>query len=444
MAGPTAADLRAILNLAPEAAITYLERKGFRITWDWHAVDAATHARAFTVAKMTRLDLLRDVRNALTDNLAKGQTLRDFQRNLRPLLEAKGWWGRQIVVNPAGEAQPVQLGSPRRLATIYQTNLQSAYMGARYAEALKASATHPYWMYVAVMDSVTRPSHAALHGKVFRYDDPIWQHIMPPNGYNCRCRFVALSEAEVRRRGLKVESSVGKTGSTTLETGVDARTGEIRSQTVTTLQTTSRAGKPVLFRPDAGFDGSPLQSHLMDELLLDKASRTLGAPAALAEVRQVLLDPVRIKGWQAFVATVQDNGHKQGQSMAFGVLDARDLAFAQAQGAVVRSAIVFLQDYLLMGRKARRHDGVSNALTQAELMALPERFANPERVLWDVRNQTLLYIFPAEDGRSGKIAVRFKGERYAKAQVEDVATLFKVAPADIEAGIKGGQYLPVR
>ena len=42
MAGPTEADLRAILNLEPEAAIAYLERKGFRITWDWHAVDAAT------------------------------------------------------------------------------------------------------------------------------------------------------------------------------------------------------------------------------------------------------------------------------------------------------------------------------------------------------------------------------------------------------------------
>lgn len=443
MAGPTAADLRAILNLEPEAAIAYLERKGFRITWDWHAVDAATHARAFTVAKMTRLDLLQDVRNALVDNLAKGQTLRDFQRTLRPTLEAKGWWGKQIVVNPAGEAQPVQLGSPRRLATIYQTNLQSAYMGGRYAEALKASATHPYWMYVAVMDNVTRPSHAALHGKVYRYDDPIWQHILPPNGYNCRCRFVALSEAEVKRRGLKVESSAGKTGSVTVETGVDARTGEIRSETITTLETTNRAGKPVLFRPDAGFDGSPVQSHLMDELLLAKAGRALGE-TALAEVRQVLLDPVRIRGWEAFVETAQDNGRKQGQSMAFGVLDARDVAFAQAQRAAVHSALVFLQDYLVMGRKARRHDGASNALTLAELKAFPESFANPERVLWDVRNQTLLYIFPAEDGRSGKIAVRFKGERYGSARVEDVATLFKVEPADIEAGVRGGQYLPVR
>ncbi|WP_237043784.1 phage minor head protein [Pseudomonas aeruginosa] len=58
--------------------------------------------------------------------------------------------------------------------------MQSAYMAGRYAAAYEARETHPYWMYVAVMDGVTRPSHAALHGKVFRWDDPIWQHITPP------------------------------------------------------------------------------------------------------------------------------------------------------------------------------------------------------------------------------------------------------------------------
>lgn len=443
MPTPTAADLRAIIGLRPAASIEYLERKGFAITWNWNEVNASTHARALTVAKATRLDVLQDIRNGLLDGLEQGQTLREFQRNLRPRLEAKGWWGRQIVVSPDGSAEVAQLGSPHRLATIYQTNMQSAYMAGRYVAALEARETHPYWMYIAVMDGVTRPSHAALHGKVFRWDDPIWRHITPPNGYNCRCRIVALTEAEVKRRGLTVESSEGKTGTETVETGVDQRTGEIRSETITTLETTDRAGKKVRFRPDAGFDGSPVQSHLMDDVLLRKAQRTLGDPAALTEVQQVLLDPVRLRGWEAFVDNARAIGRPQGQSMAFGVLDPRDLAFAQRQGAAVQSGVIYLADDLLVGAKARRHETAGNALTATEWKALPQDMAQAERVLWDTKNGTLLYILPGGTRRA-KIAVRFNRAKAGQARVDDAATVFKVPQVAIRDGLASGLYEEVR
>ena len=448
MATPSAADLKAIINLRPSEAIAYLKkRKGFAITWDWQEVDAATHGRAFTVAKATRLDLLQDIRNALTDNLERGQTLRDFQNNLRPTLEAKGWWGKQVVVSPEGEAEVVQLGSPRRLATIYQTNyqtnMQSAYMAGRYAAAMESSDSHPYWLYLAVMDSHTRRSHAALNGKVYRFDDPIWQHITPPNGYNCRCRFVAISQRELERRGLKVESSQGQTRTQMVETGVDPRTGEIRQQAVTSLRTTDSSGKPITFRPDAGFDGSPVQSHLMDDLLLRKAQNTLGDEQGLAEVQRVLLDPVRLKAWQAFVDTAIAAGRPQGQSMAFGALTAADLAFAVARGAQVQSGVIFISDSKLAGQKARRHAQADNALTALELKALPQQFAAAEQVLWDIKNRTLLYILPGEDHRT-KVAVRFNREQYGKIKVDDAATLFKVSPQDLASGLRGGLYEVVR
>lgn len=443
MPTPSAADLQAIINLRPDQAIAYLKRKGFAITWNWQEVDAATHGRAFTVAKAARLDLLQDIRNALTDNLEQGQTLRDFQRNLRPTLEAKGWWGKQVVVSPEGEAEVVQLGSPRRLATIYQTNMQSAYMAGRYAAAMESSDSHPYWMYIAVLDGRTRPSHAALNRRVFRYDDPVWRHITPPNGYNCRCRFVALSQREVERRGLKVQNSDGQMGSQTVETGIDPRTGEIRQQTITTLRTTDPSGKPIIFRPDPGFDGSPVQSHLMDDLLLRKAQNTLGDEQGLAEVQQVLLDPVRLKAWEAFVDAAIAVGRPQGQSMAFGALTAADMAFAVARGAQVQSGVIFISDSRLAGPKARRHAQADNALTALELKALPQQFAEAEQVLWDIKNRTLLYILPGEDNRT-KVAVRFNREQYGKIKVDDAATLFKVSPQDLASGLRGGLYEVVR
>ncbi|WMU87093.1 hypothetical protein P4G46_09005 [Pseudomonas aeruginosa] len=113
MATPTEADLRAIFAMRPEAAIEYLERKGFAITWNWHDVDAATHARALTVAKAARLDVLQDIRDALVDNLERGGTLRDFQRNLRPILEAKGWVGGDSgCAGRRGRGRPARQPAP--------------------------------------------------------------------------------------------------------------------------------------------------------------------------------------------------------------------------------------------------------------------------------------------------------------------------------------------
>ncbi|MDN6856996.1 phage minor head protein [Pseudomonas sp. CAN2814] len=428
MATPTEADLRAIFGMQPAAAIEYLERKGFAITWNWHDVDAATHARAFTVARAARLDVLQDIRDALTENLQKGQTLQDFQRNLQPTLEAKGWWGRQIIVAPDGGAEVAQLGSPRRLATIYQTNAQSAYMAGRYAAAYEARETHPYWMYVAVMDSVTRPSHAALHGKVYRWDDPIWQHIMPPNGYNCRCRMVALSAEAVKRRGLTVESSQGKTHQVTVETGVDKRTGEIREQTVTALDTTDRSGRKIQFRPDAGFDGSPIQSHLMDQVLYDKAERTLGAEAAIAEVQDTLLDPVRLRAWEAFVDRAAS---PQGQTMSIGVLDPTDITYAVAQGAQLRAGVVATSD-----------TAIRNSSLARELLAnLPQRLAKPDLVLWERGSESLVYVVQAE---GVVLAVRLRGEVYGPGQLENVGQLQEVTMESIQDGLATGRYRRIR
>lgn len=72
--------------------------------------------------------------------------------------------------------------------------------------------SRPYWMYVAVIDPSTRPAHAAMHGRVFRYDDPTWQTHYPPLESGCRCRVRALTERQVHERGLLVETTTGPQG----------------------------------------------------------------------------------------------------------------------------------------------------------------------------------------------------------------------------------------
>ena len=266
---PNPVDLKTIFGLEPHKAVAYLKSKGYVISWNWQDSLDQAHDQAFTVAKAMRLDLLSDIRSALENALQGGQTLKQFTAALQPTLEAQGWWGKQVIVDSQGGAERIHLGSPRRLKTLYQTNLQSAYMAGRKFTMEGAADTHPYWRYIAVLDGKTRPGHAALNGAVYRHDDPVWAAIYPPNGFNCRCRVTALSQAAVNRRGLRIASSADQMRRETVETGTDKRTGAIRTVEVTALQVTDAAGKTSTFRTDPGFNhapGSGLKEHLKRKL----------------------------------------------------------------------------------------------------------------------------------------------------------------------------------
>jgi SPP1 gp7 family putative phage head morphogenesis protein len=175
-------DLVYALQLPPEKAIDYFKSKGFVFSWDWEEIWQDAHSRAFTVAKALRLDVLQTIRDELQKAFDEGMMLRDFQKDLEPKLKALGWWGKQTIGDETG-ATTVQLGSPWRLQTIYDTNMSTSYMSGRWKEFIENTDDRPWFQYVAVMDSRTRPSHRALNGKVFRYDDPFWDSFWPPNDW---------------------------------------------------------------------------------------------------------------------------------------------------------------------------------------------------------------------------------------------------------------------
>jgi SPP1 gp7 family putative phage head morphogenesis protein len=250
-------DLGYALKLRPDAAVRYFESKGYRLSWNWQDTWQEANAKAFTVAKVARLDVLNDIRESVATALKEGRTERWFQQQLTPVLQAKGWWGRRIVVDSSGAAERVQLGSPQRLRTIYRTNLQTAYMAGRFEQFARNSAERPYIQYVAVMDARTRPSHAAMHGKVYRFDDPIWTTWWPPNGFNCRCRVRARSERDVDRYKLRVHSSEGQLRTKTVDAGVDLRTGEILQTEVSGVRVTGADGKSRVVWTDPGWAYNP-------------------------------------------------------------------------------------------------------------------------------------------------------------------------------------------
>lgn len=110
----------------PKEALDYFRAKGFKIGFDYRDVWREEHTAAFTVAKAMEFDLLADIRTAVDQALANGETFQQFKKRLTPLL-VEGWWGQQEMMDPeTGELKPVQLGSPRRLRVIYDTNLRTA------------------------------------------------------------------------------------------------------------------------------------------------------------------------------------------------------------------------------------------------------------------------------------------------------------------------------
>ena len=111
-------DLRHAIGLPPDEAIAYFESKGYTFGFNWHDVEASAHANAFTVAGVLKQDVLEDIRKALSVSLKDGGTLADFQKNLIPTLEQKGWMGKGLVADADGVLQGKQL-TPRRLETIF-------------------------------------------------------------------------------------------------------------------------------------------------------------------------------------------------------------------------------------------------------------------------------------------------------------------------------------
>lgn len=194
-----------IFDLPPGEAIARFRAKGYHIGFDWRDTDAYTHTHSFTVAKAARVAILRDIRAAVDSAIANGHSFRRFYNDLRPTLERKGWWGEKLVTDPrTGKRIRAQLGSLRRLRTIFDTNLATAYAQGKWDRIQRLKQDLPYLRYVAVNDDRTRPEHRAWHNTVLPVGDGWWDTHYPPNGWGCRCTVVQLDDDDLERYGLSL------------------------------------------------------------------------------------------------------------------------------------------------------------------------------------------------------------------------------------------------
>lgn len=386
-----APSLALAMALPPERAIEYFQAKGLRITRRAADMQAEAHARAFTVAGVLKAEALQDIRDAMDRALAGGATFDEFKRGLRAKLKTQGWWG--VPTDPAtGEVVGGRAMTPHRLRTVFQTNTQSAYMAGRYKAQLENADQRPYWQYVAILDSRTRPRHRSLNGRIFRYDDPAWDVIYPPNGYNCRCRVRALSDDEFQAGGGALSRGEGQMESVEMDLG--PRGGKVAVRGYRDPATGE------FFGPDPGFDSNPGRGTFGVDVALARRTTQLKSRDLRSQVWQGLNNaPARLAQYRAWTNRVLDADRAGFDAQVVGFVDEPVADFMRAhQPDRDPVRIAAITEKRLHHADSPKHHLGGIALARDQYMMLPGLIAQPDAVYFDVAHANFGFVRNLDDG----------------------------------------------
>ena len=211
-------------GLVDKAAFRYFKAKKILPGFSHYDVWLYQHSLAFTVAKMMDADMLAEVKDAIEAAQRNGTAFADFKKRLKPYLMAKGWWGEQIMTDPLdGEPKLVQLGSTRRLKTIFDTNMRTAFAAGQWQRIQANKKALPYLRYNKSASGHPREGHRRYYGLILPVEHDIWKVIFPPNGYGCKCSVSALTARQAEEEGIggkpdvdMVEFTNPRTGKTVL------------------------------------------------------------------------------------------------------------------------------------------------------------------------------------------------------------------------------------
>ncbi|HCR2154470.1 TPA: hypothetical protein OND32_002396 [Enterobacter asburiae] len=191
-------------DIIPKEALDWLKAKKLSPGFDYRDIWRDEHSLGFTVAKMTQLDLLSDVQSLVEEALAEGQSFAQFREVLKPLLVKRGWWGQQMMDDPlTGESRVVQLGSDRRIRTIYETNMRTARSAGQWERIERTRRAMPYLLYTLGPSREHRAEHLQWADLCLPVDDPFWHTHIGPNGWGCKCGVRQVSKYEYEQMQAK-------------------------------------------------------------------------------------------------------------------------------------------------------------------------------------------------------------------------------------------------
>lgn len=342
-----------------------------------------------------------------------------------------------------GETITAQLGSDRRLKTIYSTNLRSAYQKGQYDRTMESD-LHPYLMYRIGASVHHREQHLRWNNLIRPKDDPIWNSIFPPNGYGCKCYTVAVTQARKERYE---------------RDGVPAYNPDTQRTVRVPVQTTApkpnyknyfNERKGTLERiPEGitpGFNWNQGQTGRTIPVLqecIKKAQNEM--PEAVDSVIKTLQNSTIYRDQLSdFVDEAYKNKAAKRinnkNTTPVGFLDKKLTDFLRTEGieANGRSIIVLEQSLITNDKYLVRHAKAGNAPTEQDWKNLMDYIADAD-VYWDNKDgkKNLLFLKKLSESDYIKIAVDvLTTERYLRLPKVDTMFHLKIATED-EVGIEG-------
>lgn len=416
----------------PQDAIRYLEQKFPKASWAYTDLLDNAHDRAFVVAKMVDVDLATTVQRSIIDAMQEGKGYKAWAKDIDKVLAKSGWYDGQINVDAQGNAKKVVTGGQHRLETIYRTNVAAAYEAGRQQVIFNDRDDDPfgYVMYSAIMDNRTRPTHKALHGKVMEKSDPAWSSISPPNGYNCRCTIVELTQGQIDRYGYKVSKSEGKLSTQVVE----LPNGKEAQRTLFELD------NGAVFKTDVGFNHAP--KILPMQTLFDKAilaepkfasrvvSQALAQPSIKTQVNQ------EVKTWVQGV----DAKYAKGEFRHVGVIPSVFIeALASEKNFELQTAVITLHDRISLHHLAREHKTHSQEWVENIVENLTGKYA----LYWDNKKNYPVFIFDVPNSKYRlvmRLNENIKGHNVFNEKQKFTGNVIRTITVDTIENIENGSH----
>lgn len=161
-------------------ALEWAERRGVVLPNTYYTeLPAESRAFAFTVSYLSKLGIIQEILDSLTEALDSGLSFIEW---------------RDLPISGLQSLQPFHI------ETIYRNFMQTAFQIGHWEQFERGAERRPYLLYSTIRDGRETDLCRGLDGIIRRWDDAFWSSYAPPNHHNCRSSVISLTESQAMVR----------------------------------------------------------------------------------------------------------------------------------------------------------------------------------------------------------------------------------------------------